>query len=108
MEDRMIVKFTILINTFGKFTNACLNEMDLRRKRGTQEITISHAAWNKFPIKLRNNFKGFFHIFLITKYKKHVKAIDVRAFDVIGEDRLGIRFRFKCDTGSGWFNNGVI
>ena len=104
--DRLTIKFSALLHSVGLFTRSCFDVIDRYRKKGMQEITISHDAWNTFPTKVRNNFVMYFNIYLIVKYNKHYRAIDYRAFDIVREDEHGKIFRLKCDSEEGWFNNG--
>ena len=95
-----------MLNTLGKVGRGVFDEMDKRRKRGETRVTVSYEMWQQIPIDVRNNFPGFFQIYLIVKYKHH-KAIDMRPYSIVGEDAHGIIFLLRNDVGGrGWFNNG--
>ena len=90
----------------GRAANGVFDELDKRRKKRENRVTISHDMWIELPMSARNNFSEFFKMYLIVKHK-HWRAIDMRPFDIAGEDKYGIICILCNDSGKGWFNNGI-
>jgi len=105
-RERDLNMFKETMRRLGKVTNGVFDEIDMRRRKGETEVTISRDIWNKLPNKVIKSFATFFHIYLIVKHKHH-RAIDVRAHKITGHNDHGIIFSMRNDVGGkGWFNNG--